>query len=343
MKKELSSIELRFLIKELQGIINAKIDQIYPPAKESLLLQLHVPGKGKKLLKITLPSFIYLSKEKYQMPAKITDFVTFLRETINNARIREINQIQNERIIEIKLEKNKKYSLIIELFSKGNIILCQNENILMAFWAHTWKNRTIKKGQKYIAPINKYNLFSRESLTNAIKNSQETISKTLAVLLRTGKTYAEELCLCSGIDKLSKNISNEEIERLYSEVQKLANRPPNPRIIYENNEVLDIVPVDLRIYKKYEQKEFKTYNDALASVLDKQIETTQKAKALQRFTRKLERIETKIQKQKETLIKLETEAEENQRKGELIYENYQEINRKLEQSNKHQKVKVNIK
>ena len=343
MKKELTSIEIRFLLKELQDLINAKIDQIYQPSKESLLLQLHVPSKGKKLLKIILPSFIYLSAKKYDMPKKISEFATFLREKISNARIREINQIQNERIIEIKLEKKNKYSLIIELFSKGNVILCQNENILLALWAQKWKNRTIKQGQKYIVPLSKYNLFSRESLAKAIKNSDETISKTLAVKLRIGKTYAEELCFCSGIDKLSKNLSNEEIEKLYATVQKLANRPVNPRIVYSTEEIIDIVPIELRIYKKYKQKEFKKYSDALASILDKQVETERKTKAMQKFTRKLEKIDTKIEKQKETLTKLEKDIEESQRKGEHIYENYQEIQKAISKSNKHEKIKLDIK
>lgn len=343
MKKELTSIEIRFLVKELQELISAKIDQIYQPTKQELLLQLHLPSKGKKFLKINLPAFIYLTTKKQDMPKQVSDFVTFFREKINNARIREIAQIQNERIIEIKLEKNKNYSLIIELFSKGNIILCQNENILFALFAQKWKNRLIKQGQKYIAPINKYNLFSRESLSKAIKNSEETISKILAVQLRIGKIYAEELCFCVGIDKLSKNISKNEIEKLYSEIQKLANRPQKPRIVYENKEIINIVPIELRMYKKYEQKEFKTYSDALASVLDKQTETNRKAKALQKFTRKLEKIETKIQKQKSTLIKLEKETEESQKKGERIYENYQQIQTAIDKSNKHEKIKLDIK
>lgn len=343
MKKELTSIEIRFLVKELQELIGAKIDQIYQPTKESIILQLHLPSKGKKLLKILLPSFIYLSQEKYEMPKHVSEFIAFLREKINNSRIREIKQIQNERIIEIVLEKDQNYALVIELFSSGNIIICQKENILMALWAQKWKNRTIKRGKEYAAPLNKYNVFSRESLAKAITNSEDTISKTLAVRLGLGKIYAEEICLNAGIDKLNKKISKNEIERIYSEIQRLANKPLQPRIIYENEEITNIIPVELKIYSKNKQKEFKTYNSALASVLDKHIEETQKSKALQKFTRKLEQIETKIEKQKETLTKLKQESEESQRKGEIIYENYQEIQNKLEKAGKYQKIRLNIK
>lgn len=341
-KKELTSIEIRFLVKELQEIVDGKIDQVYQPTKNEIIIQLHIPNAGKKLLKILLPSFIYTTSKKYDMPKKISAFITFLREKISNGRIREIKQIENERIIEIRIEKDKKYSLLIELFGKGNIILCQQEIILTALSIQKWKDREIQRGQKYISPASKYNLFGRESLAEAIHDSEETISKTLAVKLRMGKIYAEEICLAAEIDKLNKKISRTETEKIYSEVQRLVNRPLQPMIVYNGQEVLDIVPIKLKVYFKKELKEYKTYNDALATILDKQTETSQKTQAMQKFTQKLERIETKIHKQKETLVKLETEAEESQRKGELIYEHYQEIQGKLAKTGRHQKIRVDF-
>ena len=95
MKTELTSIELRFLTTELKGLIGGKIDQIYQPKEEELLLQIHVPSKGKRLLHIVLPSFIYLTAEKPDVPAEITEFCSVLRDHLINARIQEITQVQN--------------------------------------------------------------------------------------------------------------------------------------------------------------------------------------------------------------------------------------------------------
>jgi predicted ribosome quality control (RQC) complex YloA/Tae2 family protein len=341
-KKELTSIEIRFLVKELQDLISAKIDQIYQPKKNELILQLHRPNKGKKLLRIILPSFAFLTSLKKDMPKDISEFCKTLREHINNARIRKINQIKNERIIELVLEKEKKYSLMIELFSKGNIILCENNKILRALFVQKLKERIIKKDKTYKAPLKKYHIFEKSDFEKAIKNSKDTISKTLAVTLGLGKKYAEELCLRAGLNKLNKGIKKQETEKLFTELEKLGKQAINPQIIFENKEIVDIVPIKLQIYSDSEQKEFKQYNEALAFVLDKLAESEKKSKAHTQFTKKLEKIETKITKQKETLAKLKKDAQECQRKGELIYENYQKIKEVLTKKKKGQKVSVSL-
>ena len=342
-KKELTSIEIHFLAKELQKLINAKIDQIYQPNKNELLFQLHLIGTGKKLLRIILPGFIFLTSEKPEMPKQITQFTETLREFMNNSRIREIKQIKNERIIEITIEKEKKYSLFIELFSKGNIILVYDEIILAVLKTQKWKNRIIQKGKKYNIPINKYDILDEKSFTKAIKNSEETISKTLAVKLGLGKRYAEELCFRAGINPLDKKINYEEIEKLYQKLKKILNEKSNPFIVYEDDQIIDIIPIELKKYSKKKFKQFKTYNEALSSILDKQALTQRKQKALQEYTQKLNKINTKIEKQKQTLTKMEKESIENQKKGEYIYEHYQEIKNKIVKAGGHRKIKLDIK
>ena len=343
MKTELTSIELRFLTTELRGLVNGKIDQIYQPKEEELLLQIHVPGKGKQLLHIVLPSFIYLTAEKPDIPAEISEFCSVLRDRLVNARIREITQVQNERILEITLEKESSYTLVIELFSKGNVILCQNDKILFPLLTQTWKDRIIREGKKYLFPQAKYNPFDKSLFIKAIKNNEDgTISKLLAAKLGLGKTYAEELCLRTGVDKLAKKISEQDSEKLFLELNKLTTQPINARVIYQNKEILDAVPIALKLYENAEQQRFNTYSEALESVIGKLITTHKRTKAEQKFTEQLKRIETKIEKQKQTFDYLEKEATDNQRKGELIYENYQQVKEILTGRKRGEKIKINL-
>lgn len=343
MKTELTSIELRFLTTELQKLVNGKIDQIYQPKEEELLLQIHVPSKGKQLLHVVLPSFIYLTAEKPDVPTDITEFCSVLRDCLINARIRKIAQVQNERIIEIILEKETEYTLVIELFSKGNIILCQNNKILFPLLTQTWKDRTIREGKQYTFPEAKANPFDKTVFIPALKNNEEnTISKLLAAKLGLGKTYAEELCLRTGTDKLAKKISEKDAEKLFLELNKMATQPINARVIYQNKEILDAVPIALKLYENTEQQRFNTYSEALESVISKLITTHKRTKAEQKFTEQLKRIETKIEKQKQTFAHLEKEAADNQRKGELIYENYQTVKETLTGRKRGEKIKINL-
>jgi len=342
MKKELTSIEIRFLVKELQQLTGAKIDQIYQPSKQEILLQLHIPNKGKKILRILLPGFVYLTQQKTQMPTQISEFARILREKISNSRVREIKQIQNERIIEIRLEKDKKYSILIELFSKGNIVLCIDKKIIAALFKQKWRTRTIKPGKEYTFPTKKYNPLKKESLKEAITQTKEKISKTLATTLGLGKTYSQEICLRTGIDKSSKKITPEQTNQIYTEIQKLTKQKTNANIIYKNQEIIDITPVKLEIYAGNNKKSLPSYNKALAHTLDKQIQQQKKEHALKKYNTQMERINTKIQKQKQTLKKLQKQAEEGQRKGEMIYEHYQEIKKELAKAKGKDKIKVSI-
>ena len=82
--KTLSSLDIHYLINELKLLIDAKIDQIYMPDKKELLLQFHIPSKGKKLLRIIVGKYFYLTdkKESYAEPSNFCMFLTtsFLSE-----------------------------------------------------------------------------------------------------------------------------------------------------------------------------------------------------------------------------------------------------------------------
>ena len=117
MKKELSSIEFKYLLDEFSQLADAKIDKIYQPDKQDVIFSFHVPGIGKKMLRIVLPGMIWLAAIKPEMPVKIYGFCSLLRKQLSNARLRKIEQIESERIIKLEFEtKEGKYEVIIELF-----------------------------------------------------------------------------------------------------------------------------------------------------------------------------------------------------------------------------------
>ena len=51
-----------------------------------------------------------------------------LRKRIKGAHVESIKQHNFDRVIEIKVKKDKYYTIIVELFDKGNIILLDDEN-----------------------------------------------------------------------------------------------------------------------------------------------------------------------------------------------------------------------
>ena len=335
MKKEISSLEIRYLIKEFQYLINSKVDAISNPEKNELLIQFFVQGKGKRILRI-LPSFIYLTSEK-KSAEKPSGFCMALRKYLINSRLRRINQINSERIIEFLFEtREKKYSLIIELFNKGNIILCEEDNkIISLLKSHKWKDRELKSNIKYKLPPQKVNFFDLdEKTTKKILASKKQLVKKLASDMGLGGVYAEEVCLLSNVDKNKINLNEKEIILITKTIKKLINQKIDPCVVHKDKQILDIVPFSMELYKNFDSKKFKDYNSTLDFVLTKSLNSIIQDKKTIVYEKKIKKIENIINKQKEKIKENEKNIKENEKKAELIYSNYKLINEILGTINK---------
>jgi predicted ribosome quality control (RQC) complex YloA/Tae2 family protein len=325
-QKQITALEIHYLLKELKDLVCSKIDRIYQPTKNQVIIQLHIPGKGKKLLFINIPNLIFVSSVKKENPKQPFDFCVVLRKYLNNTRLKAINQKEFERIIEFEFEKQNRYYLIIELFSKGNIVLCDsNYKIINCLEIQKWKDRTIKKGEIYNYPKKEFNFLKikKEGLKELIKNSKrDSVVKILAVELGLGGIYSEEVCLLADIDKNKKELKEEEIEKLLLIFKKIKNNKIKPMIVYdENNHIVDIVVFDLRYYNNYTKKYFKTFNSAFDYYFSQQPEEIKPF-----YEKEILRLKDIIKKQEEKLEELKNSEIGCRKKGELIYNNYSLLN-----------------
>ena len=317
MKKQLASLELFYLIKEFNNYIGSKVDQIYQNNNE-FTFQMHKTNFGKFMIKISLPSLIYISKYKGEQPEKPPGFCTFLRKKLKNARLTEIKQLDFERIINFVFStKDDEFNLIVELFAEGNVIFCNKEmKIISLFKTQNWKDRTLRGGIDYIYPKRDINL---NNIKETIENSdKESIVKTIALDLGLGGIYAEEICLLANIDKNKKDLSNDEIEILQNTIKEIFNQ--NIQGIVSES---DIHPFELKT-KKTIQK-FNSYSEALDEILtDHNIENENKT-IVSKKEKETNKIAVMIKEQEKRINELEKEIIINQKKSELIYLNYAEI------------------
>lgn len=328
--KQLSSLEIHYLIKELKFLINSKVDTIYQPDKKELLLQFYVSNKGKQILKIVAGKAFYLTniKESCEEPPS---FCMFLRKHLGNARLREINQKGSERIVELVFQGKEVKKLLIEFFGGGNIILCDKEDIILsALEYHKWKDREIRAKIKYKYPEKGYDLFNLKlkEIKDLLKNSKkDSIVTCLAVELGIGGTYAEEVCLLSKIDKLLKPQLVDTV--ILESIKKIVNNKIKAIIYYENKELKDAVPFELMSYRGLEKKEFKTYNEALDYYSFNKAEKKETG-----YEKEIKRLKNILEKQKDKINELGEKKEENRKKAEKIYNNYNLIKNIMDEVNK---------
>jgi predicted ribosome quality control (RQC) complex YloA/Tae2 family protein len=225
--KELSALDIRYLIHEFEDLYSSRIDNIYH-RDESLFLIMHKTGVVKKILKVMLPNFIYVSEIKEEMPQKPSNFCIVLRKYLKGARLNKIEQIGFERIIKCCFtSKQQTYYLIIELVAPGNIMLCNDKDkIIYPLYHQKWKDRVIKSGEVY-QPIKKeisVLSLNAEALAQLLrKSSSPSIVVFIAKELGFGGRYAEEICKEIDIDK-TKLTSQVDADKIFEGIVKRLNQ-----------------------------------------------------------------------------------------------------------------------
>ncbi|MFC1753167.1 NFACT family protein [Thermoproteota archaeon] len=337
MKKELSAAELGCILEEIKGMSDSKVDKIYQPNKDELLIQLHKTGIGKKVIRIK-GKFIHLTEHKPENPMTPFGFCTYLRKKLGNSILREIRQVGSERVAEMIFEtKQGKLNLIVELFGAGNIILVDENNIIMSpMNIQIFKDRAVRPGKEYQITRKKYNIFEikEKELADLLKESkQESTVKALALDLGLGGIYSEELCIIKKIDKNKKpsSLSGQDVKKIFSGLKDMVSRKSEPQIVMKGKDVVDITPFGLEKYKDFESKKQESYNKALDSIITAHAVSVDKAEKQKIETKELERIRKSIEIQEKNIKKQRKDAEENQRKGEIIYEKYSVVKEILDE------------
>jgi len=339
MKTSLTSIELKQIIKELKYLEGGRIDKIYHPSKKHLILQLHVPGKGKAIIRILVGKLMF--KTELKPEAKEPDsFCLFLRKQLGSAKIAEIEQIDNERIVKLMFDSKVNKIMYIELFGRGNIILCNEEDkIINVEEKQVWKDRTLKKDEIYRYPKKDYDFstVNSEQLKWLSDSLKKDIVKIIAVELGIGGVYAEEICAVAGINKEKKQLTEQEAKKIVKAIEKVTNAKPEPVIISKNGKVKDVVLFPLIVYKDFEQKKIPTYNEAINKIYSEQLLYFEEEEKMEKYNEKVKKAEKIVEEQKKKIKELKEKYGKNQKIAEKIYHNYQLISEVLEELRKAKK------
>lgn len=337
MKKQLSSVDLHFLLQELEFLKGSRIDKIYQPEKFAIVLSLFKTNAGKKILKINVGQSIYFDeKEDYE---EILGFGMALRKHLDRHFLLGITQVEPERILKFLFKsKDAEKCLYIEFFGKGNAILCDGSNtIINSLEHHEFRDRAVKPKLKYQYPVMKYNIFdlNKAQLEELLKNSKKgTVITSLAVELGLGGIYSEEACLLSNTDKNinPKDIDEDNLKSVLHAIEKIINKKIEAEVIFEKDNPVDAAPFDLEFYKNYDKKKFRSFSEALAFFYSHFKEAKETA-----FDRKLKELNRIIEEQKQAIESLKEEEKESREKAEMVYHNYSMINEILEELNKASK------
>ncbi|MDI3474483.1 MAG: hypothetical protein PWQ95_211 [Thermococcaceae archaeon] len=335
MKEEMSSVDIRYIVRELQWLVGSRVDKVYHDGDEVRFKLRTKEGRADLILEAG--KRFHLTSYIKEAPKQPSSFTMLLRKHLGGGFIDAIEQHQFDRIVKIRIGD---YTLIGELFRRGNIILVDSENrIVAALRYEEYKDRAIKPKAEYKFPPARENPLevSFERFLELMREEPELeLVRALARKLNMGGMYAEEISLRAGFEKTTpvKELSDEDLKRVYDEMIRTFNDEPKPNIVFKDGVMHDVVPIELKIYEGFEKRYFPTFSEALDEYFGKI--TLEKAKIEQ--TKKLEEkkraLMVTLRKQEEMLKGFEKAMRENQEIGDLIYANYTLIERLLEEFRK---------
>ena len=213
---------LHHMVEELRTeLLNGRIQKINQPFEQELVLQIRSNRKSHRLLLSAHPVFgrIQLTQTTFENPAQPSTFIMVLRKYLQGALIESIEQVENDRIVEITVSNKNEIgdhiqaTLIIEIMGKhSNILLVdKSSHKILEVIKHVGFSqnsyRTLLPGSTYIAPpstesLNPFTI--KDEKLFEILQTQETRAKNLQNLFQgLGRDTANELENILASDKLS--------------------------------------------------------------------------------------------------------------------------------------------
>ena len=303
----LAGIELVYLVKDIgEKTSGYYASNIWGINRNSLLFKLHHPTKPDIMLMVSSIG-MWITDKKIE-PIEPNKMLRRLRSDLLRAKLTKIEQIGTERIAYFTFTNfEKEFTLIIEFFGDGNIILCNEERkILALLHSIDVRHRQLRVGLEYAPPpedgVDVLNL-TKESFRELFSTSG--IGKTIGRGLGLPKKYVEEIIRLSGIDpkKPSNEVTNEEFEALYeiitSTLSKVTQGPHDPSVIIEDD-VHDAYPIRFSD-DNLNAKKVDSFNEGLDIVFTEEILEKGKSLFSSPADKKIESLEKTLTEQKNAI------------------------------------------
>ena len=245
-------IVTKSIVKEMQNIIGSKIDKIYEPDKNTIILGLYLNGKNYAL-NICIDSHncrMNLTTHQKVNPLVAPNFCMLLRKHLIGGRIVDFSMLGLERLVEIKIETINEFNeveikkLVVEIMGKhSNIILVnQEEKIIDSIRHIDSKNsyREILPSRIYVYPKSDKSDFTKlksfdefkEKISNADTAEECDIGKIIANTF-TGFSYSFAKSAVRGRD----------LKQTYQYICKIIDGKENLKfeLIYKDEKISDYI------------------------------------------------------------------------------------------------------
>ncbi len=310
----MSGVDLLAVVSGLQRALPLWIGKVYQYDQKLLGIRLNGQEHARYHLMVESGRRIHRVQTPPEPPKLPSSFAMMLRKYLEGGRVLAIEQHGLERIVSMEIgRKDTTYRLVFELFDEGNVVLCDTDwRIIKPLWHHRFKDREVVPGAEYTLKDRPAPLPEPEAFQALLAGSDRDLVRTLAVELRLGGAFAEEVCVRAGVDR-SAPAASVDSEPVYAALLDLiAEVKACPAPVLDKKGAWPIALTGMT-----PTQTFASFDEALEVFypLAPTVKVVEKREEVSR--------EERMRRQQEqAVIGFEQKIQRNERVAELIYEQY---------------------
>ncbi len=313
-KKSLNVLDLLAVITELAELRGSIIDKVYTMGNSLLLRFRRGPEKY----------FIIANSHRFGLTSYVLEHgaegVTILRQFIENARLKDLNVLNFDRIIRLAFDSG---SLIIELLEPWNAIYVDNNNIIRwVLRTYRGRDRVISNGLEYKPPPQGFTrpTDDYDNVVNALRN-YDTVGRAIARGLGLGGEVANEVCARALINCASP-VNSIDLGVIVSAVKSMINSvikgDLEPTVYYNNGMPITVTPIKYLSIKHDGTRQFSRFNEAVDEYFHEIEVNEETQRRLNGITGEITKLERSIDELAMSIEGFKKGSEELRVKAELV-------------------------
>jgi len=339
----MNAFDVRALALELSQLVGGRFDKAFQPARQEVLLRFRLSSGAvadddttKRELAVAVGRWACLTRTPRENPAEPPPFAMSLRRHLSGGRVIGIRQHAFDRVLEIEIERKEGvFTLVLEFFSDGNLILSKGGKIIVPLSHQSWATREIRPGADLVFPPERIDPFTitREAFREKVRGSTSDAVRTLATELNLGGQWAEEICARAGVAKNTPvaELAPEAEEALFAALKAIVARfergELEPVLVKRKGKKVDVAPLRLAEHEGAEVETFPTFNDALDAYFGAPSVIERVDPRVKKLNEERARLDRMLAVQKAAVEKFEREGVEYREKGDLLYAHFDVVSR----------------
>lgn len=178
---QLTGRDVHALVVALQPAVGGKVQKVYGTDRFALVLDLYARDLPYRYLYVELPSLAFMHSVKVEMPERPRGFAQRVRGQLQGLRIAGIEQHGTDRILVVKLEGRRSYTLVVELFGKGNIVVLDDAGVIRnVVSTGSYGSRQVRPGAVYAFPPERVLVLDEDGFSSSLAAGKHLVAQIAA-------------------------------------------------------------------------------------------------------------------------------------------------------------------